>query len=257
MEPSSLERAEQHAEQQIEGLTLNVIGAGRLGCFFAGLSKSKVYGRQDELVGFEKGPILVATRNDDLAAVVGLVPKNRHDDLVFLQNGMYFDHVKKLGVEHATYMLVYFAISAKGEKPVDGGETVITGKYSDFFSELLKNEEIAIDVVSRDTFLQKMYQKLLWSVIFGLLCKVYGLSVGELVETHRSDISELTRELSLVIEECEGVRLPDSTEQALCDYSQSISAYKGDVKEWSWRNGWFIDRKKTPLHQNLLSKVGF
>ena len=49
--------------------------------------------------------------------------------------------------------------------------------------------------------------------------------------------------------------------ERLRSYSMSIADYKGAVKEWPWRNGWFVERGaslgvETPVHTKLLAEVG-
>ena len=70
---------------------MNIIGNGRVGGFLSTLTESKIYGRQDELVDFNDGPIIIATRNDSLKEILSKIPEERIDDLVFLQNGMYLN----------------------------------------------------------------------------------------------------------------------------------------------------------------------
>ena len=49
--------------------------------------------------------------------------------------------------------------------------------------------------------------------------------------------------------------------QRLCAYSLSIADYRGAVKEWAWRNGWFVEVAAargvtTPTHARLLAQAG-
>ena len=115
---------------------MNVIGNGRVGSYIASLSGARVYTRNDPLVDFNEGPIVVATRNDDLASIIPNIPKERMVDLVFIQNGMYLTELESLGVANPTLLLIYFAIQSKGDRPVDGGGTLVTGKYSNIFVNL-------------------------------------------------------------------------------------------------------------------------
>ena len=117
--------------------------------------------------------------------------------------------------------------------------------------------------ISKSQFLFEMLEKLLWNCVFGLLCQVHGLSVGEVVEQHRTQVASLSLELLRVA--CENMRLdlPNTDERdalvdRLCDYSKSIPDYKGAVKEWKWRNGWFWDRQQdlNSVHATLLLQAG-
>ena len=53
-----------------------------------------------------------------------------------------------------------------------------------------------------------------------------------------------------------GARLKPGVADRLCDYSLTIRGYQGAVKEWPWRNGWFVAQGPTPLHQAMLARVG-
>ena len=64
-----------------------VIGAGRIGLALVSMGPSLLR-RRGEAVLPEPGPIVVCARNDDLDAVLGLVPAERRGDLCFVQNGL-------------------------------------------------------------------------------------------------------------------------------------------------------------------------
>lgn len=231
---------------------MNVIGCGRIGSYIAKVSKAKTFSRSEKLADFEAGPIVIATRNDDLEKILKEIPKNRFSDLVFIQNGMYQPVLDKYGISECTKVLIYFAIQNKGDKPVDGKGTVVTGKHGISIKQLLNKNEIDASLLKEDQFNIVMFEKLLWNCVFGLLCRVYNKNVGDLVQAHRDEIEKLTEELSAIIAEKENVQMPFDTSEKLCDYSMKISDYIGDVKEWSWRNGWFWDYKQTDLHSKLL-----
>ena len=49
--------------------------------------------------------------------------------------------------------------------------------------------------------------------------------------------------------------------ERLSAYSRSIADYRGAVKEWPWRNGWFVVEARargiaTPTHDRLLAAIG-
>jgi ketopantoate reductase len=236
-------------------VSLNIIGSGRVGSFFSSLLECKVYTRHDVLEGFVDGPILIATRNDDLDKILATIPEMRKDDLVFIQNGMYLPLVKKHLSTEPTLLLIYFAIQAKGDLPVDGGGSLVTGKHSDLFRRLFTKNNIELEKVERDSFLKAMYEKLLWNCVFGLLCRIYDKPVGEIVEVHSDVISKLTSELVEVIEGTQNIKLGPFVDKNLCNYSMSIKEYKGDVKEFPWRNGWFVDQRRSDYHVTLLKRA--
>ena len=49
----------------------------------------------------------------------------------------------------------------------------------------------------------------------------------------------------------------DAMKARLATYSRSIPEYRGAVKEWPWRNGWFVNVAREPgLHEHLLEQTG-
>lgn len=234
---------------------VNVIGNGRVGGYIASLSEARVYKRNDPLVDFNEGPIVVATRNDDLVSIIPKIPKERINDLVFIQNGMYLTELKSLGVTDPTLILIYFAIQSKGDTPVDGGGTLATGKHSDYFVNLFSKPGIKIKQVENLIFYRSMFEKLLWNCVFGLLCRIHKKNVGTIVLESKDEITTLCNELVCVIEDTQGVTLDTGVVDRLCEYSLTIADYQGDVKEFKWRNGWFLDQKSTPFHLDLLDKA--
>ena len=81
----------------------------------------------DALHADDCGPILVATRNDDLDAVVARVPEQRHGDLVFLQNGMLRSWLADHGLADATRGLLFFAVAQRGDDLNPGGDSPFAG----------------------------------------------------------------------------------------------------------------------------------
>ena len=75
-------------------------------------------------------------------------------------------------------------------------------------------------------------------------------------------LRELCAELHRVGEQAMGLSVDfEPLFERLCAYSLSIADYRGAVKEWPWRNGWFVDQGQrlaiaTPVHTRLLSEVG-
>lgn len=236
---------------------MNIIGRGRIGTVFEKAFNVKAFARNDKQTLVD-GPIVIATRNDSLESIISNIPKDRYEDLVFVQNGMYTDLLKKLGVEDPTLILIYFAVQSVGETPVDGGGSIITGKHSELISRKLKDKfDLDVKQVSNAELEQKMYSKLLWNTVFGLMCEVFDLSVGEIVQTQKDKACALTDELIEVIEENTSSKMPQSTFEDMCDYSKAISTYQGAVKEWKWRNGWFYEKKKSTVHLELLEKINY
>ena len=246
---------------------ISLVGAGRVGQTL--LQVDNVDGievvvlRRGDQTPLPTGPIVVCTRNDDLQGIVEWVPNDRKADLVFIQNGMLQTWLLEQSLESVTQALLYIAVAKVGDDPIDGGRSVVTGPRSADFVQLMKVLNLQCTAITKSQFLLEMLEKLLWNCVFGLLCQVHDVSVGTVVERHRGQVDSLSIELLQVGCVELGIDLPSLDEQAslidrLCVYSLSIANYKGAVKEWRWRNGWFWDRQRDAdsIHAALLRQAG-
>jgi len=233
-----------------------IIGAGRVGTAMAEMGPAHLVRRGESIPG-GSGPIYVCTRNNDLDGVLSATPAARRADLVFVQNGMISSWLAAHGLQENTQALLYFAVSSVGAAPVDGGRTVAWGPHAPALAARLAAGGLACTVLDDYAdFQAEMVEKFLWICVFGLLCQAHGATVGELVSDHRSAVDALTAELGGICEEVLGARLPADLSERLCDYSRSIAAYRGAVKEWRWRNGWLWQQAQTPLHAQALAAAG-
>ena len=237
-----------------------IVGGGRIGTALAQMCQQQgqeaIMVRRGSPIPSEGGPIYVCTRNDDLDSVVGATLPQRRQDLVFLQNGMLQSWLKQQGLDHNTQALVYFAVQKLGDTPIDGGGTVVFGRWADSFAQLLQTAGIDCTVVDRTAYDRQMVEKLLWNCIFGLLSQNLQKSVGAIADQHPSDVDTLVRELAPLATTKLGIQLNPGVTERLCDYSRSVADYRGAVKELPWRNGWFLNIAHTPMHTQWLRQVG-
>lgn len=248
-----------------------VIGAGRIGTALA--ARRDDHGQQrfvlvDRERGWERiepdaeGPIMLAVRNDDLAAVLDRVPDSRHRDLVFVQNGMLRPWLEDRGLTGATRGLLFLAVPSVGAPIEPGGESPFWGPHAQAMVEAFTAVGLPAKVVDARTFAAIELEKLIWNCAFGLFCQALDCDVGTVVEQHRPRLRLLVAELLAVGGPALGVELElDPLVERLCEYSRSIPRYRGAVKEWPWRNGWFVStaraRKiRTPTHDMLLLATG-
>lgn len=244
-----------------------IIGAGRIGQLFASVQdispETKItLLRRGETQISGTGPILICTRNDDLQAIVDVIPKKRHSDLIFIQNGMLQTWLRQNQLEDTTQALLYIAVSKVGEKPVDGFRSVVTGHHAKFVCQLMTKLNLACREISKEHFIKEMVEKFLWNCCFGLLSQYSERSVGHLIEHYQKKqsaiIENLIFELLVVCENALGCTIEESEKQPfvdrLCAYSMSIYDYHGKVKEWKWRNGWLVAQPSHPqgIHHRLL-----
>ena len=129
-----------------------IVGGGRIGemLWEANGKKDVLLRSREDPLPAGSGPIYVATRNNDLEAIIEKTPAERREDLVFLQNGMLSPYLENKGLLMNTQGLIYFAVAKKGEKPIDGvtdlnpeGLTSITGKVRVLLRECGGDESLA------------------------------------------------------------------------------------------------------------------
>ena len=231
---------------------ITIVGAGRIGTLFSTLKAVEplievALLKRGEVELLPSGPIVICTRNDDLDGVLSWVPEDRYADLIFIQNGMLQSWFDERHLSTVTQGLLYIAVSKVGDVPVDGHRSVVTGPQSDVFVWLMTRLGLQCKAVEQSVFFVEMLEKLLWNCVFGLLCDVFDIPVGQIVEEHHSAVSRLTVELLDVAIPELGLDYSQVNNEALlerlCTYSMSIPLYKGALKEWSWRNGWFWSRQ--------------
>jgi hypothetical protein len=188
------------------------------------------------------GPILVCVNAGDLEAVIDGVPRERRPDLVFVQNGMLDTFLDGRGCARNTRGLLYFAVPSLGAAVQPGGASIFTGEHSEAIVHWFRLIGLEADVVDRMKFGNQMASKLIWNCTFGLLCDVYDEPVDLVVERHRDDVGVLVSELIQISNRSIGTTLNASeTTEHLCTYSASLQGYRATLKQWTWRNGWFVE----------------
>ncbi|MEM6292424.1 MAG: hypothetical protein AAGA54_14210 [Myxococcota bacterium] len=245
-----------------------VIGAGRVGGALAERAAARevecsLVTRTDGWDAIEQSdaPIFVAVRNDDLQSIVDRIDPKHHGRLVFTQNGMLRRWLSAQSLAACTRGLLFFAVPSRGAPLEPGGDSPFVGPMADAVCRWLKSVEVPASTASTDAFAVTELEKLLWNCCFGLLCEHTQKPVGAIVDEDRDLLKQLVEELLHVGMPGFGLQLDAEARAAmlerLCAYSSSIPTYKGAVKEWPWRNGWFVDVAQEPgLHEDLLRKTG-
>jgi ketopantoate reductase len=246
-----------------EARVIEVIGAGRIGTAlvdrdnrrFALIDRERGWERLDAPAG---APILVAVRNDDLDAVLARVPAHRRADLVFIQNGMIRPWLATRDLAGATRGLLFMAVPQRGAAIEPGGASPFFGPHAATIVDAFTAAELPAELVDADRFAAIELEKLLWNTCFGLLCDAFECTVGVVVAEHFAELRALVAELVAVGAPALGVRLElEPLVERLAAYSRSIADYRGAVKEWRWRNGWFVELAQQrgvelPVHARLL-----
>ncbi len=242
-----------------------IVGGGRVGTALAKLCEqhrlsTSLVTRTEGKIG-ENGtePILVTVRNDDLSGFLASVPQQRRSDLVFVQNGMIRPWLAANGLSENTRGLLYFAVAKRGDPPVPGPPSPFVGAHAPAIVSILETIGLGGRVVSPAAFTQVELEKLIWNCAFGLMCEATGATVGEVVDLHGEELAALVNEMIAVGERELGITADSGLLERCCAYSRDIYAYRGAVKEWVWRNGWFVERSRDlemPVHSHLLQRLG-
>lgn len=233
-----------------------IIGGGRLGEAFAkmGLGNDVIV-RRGEAFPTEapKGPIYVCTRNDALEGVIAAVPEDRHEDLIFVQNGVLMPFLRKQLKPDLplTISLVYFAVAKKGEPPLDGktdtdpeGLSAVNagGKWAREVHWRLTSSDLACRILRDMEFQQAYWEKNLWIAAYMMVGALHQCNVGEVESQYRSEVDELIAQLATAVSATEDVAWE---RLRLCDrlaaYARSVAHFPTAVKEFEWRNGAFYD----------------
>mmetsp|Transcript_82051 Transcript_82051/g.253601 ORF Transcript_82051/g.253601 Transcript_82051/m.253601 type:complete len:216 (-) Transcript_82051:181-828(-) len=209
-----------------------------------------------------------------------MTPKDRREDLVFIQNGTLLPFLMRELGEKApvTILLVYFAVAKKGEAPLDGktdtdpdGLSAVnaTGKWAKEVEWRLTKSSLACRILAEPSFTQAYWEKNIWIAAYMLVGALHGgCKVGEVESEHRREVDSLIGELAgAITAEYADVQWDRSV---LCGrlaaYARSVAHFPTAVKEFEWRNGAFYDLSlkakaagrpdPCPSHTDGLSKVG-
>ncbi len=245
--------------------TLTILGAGRVGSALASRSPRpcRLITRDQgwSALAESEGPIVVAVGCDALGEVVDRVPAARWPDLAFVQNGMISPWLAARGLGESTRGLLYFAVPRRGAPIEPGGVSLFAGPHAAALVAWFTEMALPAAALARGDFEAAMFEKLIWNAAFGLLCERFECPVGQVLAAHDAELTALVEEL-VAVARAAGVALdPAPLAGRLRSYSRSIPAYRGAVKDWEWRNGWFVRAAAdlgvpTPVHAALLRHVG-
>ncbi len=246
-----------------------IIGAGRVGGALA--ARARDAGQPCTLIdrtrGWEaiprdSGPIFVAVRNDDLDPVLERIDPQHHSRLVFTQNGMLRSWLATRDLHEATRGLLFFAVPSRGAALQPGGSSPFVGPHAAAVTQWLNAVQVPALVAEETAFATTELEKLIWNCAFGLLCEHGDTTVGGVVRDQAPTLGALVDELVTLGQPAFGLTLDPPQRQRLlerlCAYSMSIPTYRGAVKEWRWRNGWFVERAADSapgLHEQLLRQA--
>jgi ketopantoate reductase len=205
-------------------------------------------------------PVVLTVRNDDLDAVRERIPQHRRADLVFVQNGMIRDWLAKHQLQDATRGLLFFAVPSRGAPIETGPANPFWGPHAAALVEWFGQLGLPAEALDTRAFAIAELEKLLWNSCFGLLCERFDADVGTVVREHADTLGALVLELLPISEPAFELSLAMRDREAMLErmrsYAARIPTNRASVKEWPWRNGWFVGREPTPLHRELLEVTG-
>ncbi len=246
------------------------IGSGRIGLALqrSAAEKGLPYRLIERTTGWDLleepagEPILVLTRNDDLAAVLDRVPTERLSDLVFVQNGAMREFLASRYLPHATRGVLFFAVADRTSAIQVGANSPVCGHHAGYVSQWFTEAGLPSKGMDWARFSLYELEKMIWISTFGVLGDAYDKDVGTLAEHHPGEIAVLADELRTVGRAVMGVDVElDWLVNRMCTYSSKIPRFRAGVREFAWRNGWFV-KKATEwglpqaLHLELLKKGG-
>ncbi len=245
---------------------MDIIGGGRVGMALERRAAARglgcrVWTRDDDVreLADGDGPILVCTRNDDLDGVVARMPRNRRSDLVLTQNGMIRPWLDRHGLASNGRGLIFAAVARRGDDLTPGGYSPFVGRHAEAVVDFFGAIDVPARHVDAGAFAEIELEKLVWNSAFGLLCDALHASVGATLADPRCDA--LLRELVEIGADALAIAPDvDAMVGRLRAYSASIPTYRGGVKEWPWRNGFFVDaaaamQRPLPVHAALLASL--
>jgi len=165
-------------------------------------------------------PVYVCVPEWEVESVILGCPKEKRNDLVFMQSACLETLLKRYGLANkkTTQCLPYFSISPFG-LPVEGrvqydvsktdgepkfaGQTVVCGTWRGAVAERLRKQDLHVEVMDYTYWRKQMLERLLFDSLFGLLACVHADSgektYGELAQNHWEEIDDMVWELSRAI----------------------------------------------------------
>jgi hypothetical protein len=160
--------------------------------------------------------------------------------------------------------LLFFAVPAKGDAPQPGPQpSPFVGPHAVAVARWLSRIGVPAAAVDWPRFSALQLEKVIWNCAFGALCEARAADVGTVCAQHADELRAVVDDLRRVGRASLNVdlALPWLLDR-LCAYSATIPTYRASVKEWRWRDGWFVVEAHryavpTPAHHAVLRELGY
>jgi len=131
------------------------------------------------------------------------------------------------------------------------GLTAVTGKWAEDFALRLKNASLSCHVLDKNRWFIAMLEKLIWiSAFMAVGAKYKGITVGEVESIHNAEVCKLIDQLALAASTKTNLSFPSGLGNRLCSYSKSVAHFPTALKEFEYRNGWFVDISMEEISKN-------
>jgi glycine/D-amino acid oxidase-like deaminating enzyme len=211
-------------------------------------------------------PIYVTTSSKSWEEIILRTPTRRHDDLVWIGNGLLRPEMK-----NSTFVVPHYAILKKDEGVITNAlspPTYVCGKHASTVASALEADGIRVEIVSWNDVRVAAARKLLWASCMWLICHTSSppLTVAEVHKTKQEMLLQLVREVWPALQHEVGIFGDSDGEKTLTylqTYSDSIpSAVPSKdlaMEEFRERNGVSMQLRDSfaqPFHEELLMEVG-
>eukprot|EP00282_Hemiselmis_andersenii_P035475 CAMPEP_0169443170 /NCGR_PEP_ID=MMETSP1042-20121227/9215_1 /TAXON_ID=464988 /ORGANISM="Hemiselmis andersenii, Strain CCMP1180" /LENGTH=376 /DNA_ID=CAMNT_0009554385 /DNA_START=57 /DNA_END=1187 /DNA_ORIENTATION=- len=251
-------------EATVDGPAVIVGGNGRIGSFLRekGMGEDIVVGRGGDIpiempnVGVEF-PVYVCVPEDEVESVIRSCPKEKVDDLVFVQGGNIEMLLKKYGLcgNENTQAVLNFNIMSVGARPqnllVDmgpdsfgetkyAGETVICGKWADALLARLERAGIVGKKLFHRDWRRHMMERMVFQSVVHLVGTLHdGVSIGEVGKFYPGEVEDMIYQINGALRGSLALTLLYGVEErffALAENS-NIEWMPTKVENFKWRNG--------------------
>eukprot|EP00281_Chroomonas_sp_CCMP1168_P030082 CAMPEP_0206244066 /NCGR_PEP_ID=MMETSP0047_2-20121206/17950_1 /ASSEMBLY_ACC=CAM_ASM_000192 /TAXON_ID=195065 /ORGANISM="Chroomonas mesostigmatica_cf, Strain CCMP1168" /LENGTH=374 /DNA_ID=CAMNT_0053669243 /DNA_START=125 /DNA_END=1249 /DNA_ORIENTATION=+ len=249
-----------------------IVGGGKLGNCIKDMGKGedRIITRGGSIplelpdVGTEF-PVYVCVKEDDVEEVIRSCPKEKVDDLVFMQEGNIELLLKKYGLcgNENTQATINFKVIQMGSRPQNcrvemepdsfgnpkyAGETVVCGKWGDALKERLERADIPCEKLYYRDWRRHMFEKVIFDSIFNLVGVLHNeQTLGEVGKFYFGEVDDMLFEINGALRGAFALTMLYGFEDRFYAYSQgyNVEYIRSKVENFKWRNGFIYSMAET------------
>lgn len=251
-----------------------IIGKGRIGQTLMDLGKGDdVFVERGGSIpmelddGVTSFPIYVCVPNDDVEGVIKSCPKDKLDDLVFVQNGMMEPLLKKYALcsVDQTQATLFFTVFKAGSRPQDcltdlgldargepkyAGETAVCGKWAGALQQRLQRRDLHCAKLFYRDWRRAMVERVVFESAFHLVGSLHNdgkTTLGEVAQYYAEEVEDMISEFNRALRGSMALTLLYGTEERLFALARSrnVEFLPSKVTDFKWRNGLFYGITQT------------